>query len=131
MDNYEIARQLKEDVEIFGPTWRSSFAFDIKRVMVSKGLKNIDIAERLEVSEANISRMLRGDQNLKLETMYMLAASVGEALNICVGDRYKDQSKFSEVVESIEFGESIEINKHIKEMRNVAMLPLRKAATYM
>ena len=132
MDNYEIARHLKEDLEIFGPTWRSSFAFDIKRAMISKGLKNTDIAERLDVSEANISRMLRGDQNIKLETMYMLAASVGEALNTCVGERYKDQHEYDEVVEGIEFGEvSAEINKHIKKMRGVAMLPSRNEDTYM
>ncbi len=132
MTNYEIASQIQEDLEIFGPTWRSAFAFDIKRAMISKGLKNIDIAQRLDVSEANVSRMLRGDQNLKIETMYMLAASIGEKLNICIGDRYKDEIGFSEVTEDIDFnGDSVDLHKHMKKMRDMAMLAPRNEPIYM
>lgn len=109
MENFEVASQIQEDLEIFGLAWRSSFAFDIKRAMLDQGLRNIDIAERLQVSEANISRMLRGDQNLKIETMYMLAAAVGEHLNIYIGDRFKDEGGFSSVFEDEEFSRSGEV----------------------
>lgn len=92
MDNEKIARQIEEDVELYGLSWRSAFSFDIRRIMQKKGLKNIDIAERLNVSEANISRMLRGDQNIKIETMYMLAAAVDEQLLIYVGSQSNENS---------------------------------------
>lgn len=119
MSNHDIASQIKEDLEIFGPTWRSSFAFDIKRTMISKGLKNIDLAERLQVSEANVSRMLRGDQNFKIETMYLLAAAVGEKLNIFVGDR-KESPKV-QVIDYFENHEPVEFRGKYTELRLKAM----------
>lgn len=127
-----LLASFKKTLKSSGPTWRSAFAFDIKRAMISKGLKNIDIAQRLDVSEANVSRMLRGDQNLKIETMYMLAASIGEKLNICIGDRYKDEIGFSEVTEDIDFnGDSLDLHKHMKKMRDMAMLAPRNEPIYM
>ncbi|UXY55410.1 helix-turn-helix domain-containing protein [Pseudomonas tohonis] len=104
MSNEEIARQIKDDVEIYGPTWRSAFSFDVRRVMQEKGLKNVDVAERLNVSEANISRMLNGEQNLKIETMYMLAAAVDESLCIYLGDRHSEKSNNNDLyVFDVEF----------------------------
>ncbi|MCU1722399.1 helix-turn-helix domain-containing protein [Pseudomonas sp. 5P_5.1_Bac1] len=86
MNNFDISQQIAEDAEIFGFARRAAAVFEIRRIMQSKGLKNIDIAERLGVSEANISRWLRGDQNLKLDTIYSLADAVQEKLNICFGE---------------------------------------------
>ncbi|WLI47480.1 helix-turn-helix transcriptional regulator [Pseudomonas beijingensis] len=86
MDNFEIARQIEEDSEVFVFARRAAPVFEIRRVMAAKGLKNIDVAERLGVSEANVSRWLKGDQNLKLDTIYLLADAIQEKLNICFGE---------------------------------------------
>ncbi|WP_223522937.1 helix-turn-helix domain-containing protein [Pseudomonas sp. BF-RE-24] len=86
MNNFDIAQQIAEDAEIFGFARRAAPIFEIRRLMQLKGLRNIDIAERLGVSEANVSRWLRGDQNLKLDTVHSLADAVEEKLNICFGE---------------------------------------------
>lgn len=89
MDNFEIAQQIQEDVEIFSYSRRAAPVFEIKRIMIEKGLKNIDIAERLGVTEANVSRWLRGDQNLKLDTLYLLADAIQEKFVVAFGEREK------------------------------------------
>ncbi|CAM3724352.1 helix-turn-helix transcriptional regulator [Pseudomonas wadenswilerensis] len=86
MNNFDIAQQIAEDAELFGYARRAAPVFEIRRLMQDKGLKNIDIAERLGVSEANVSRWLRGDQNLKLDTIHSLADAVAEKLNIYFGE---------------------------------------------
>ncbi|NTZ70544.1 helix-turn-helix domain-containing protein [Pseudomonas protegens] len=85
MDNFEIAKQIQEDVEVFSLSRRAAPVFEIKRIMIEKGLKNIDIAERLGVTEANVSRWLRGDQNLKLDTLYLLADAIQVKFSISFG----------------------------------------------
>ena len=81
MNNERVAEQIAEDTEIFGSTRRAAPVFEIRRLMIEKGLRNSDIAARLRVSEANVSRMLRGDQNLKIDTLYLLAGAIEENLN--------------------------------------------------
>jgi len=123
MTNEEIARQIQDDVEIYGPAWRSAFSFDVRRVMQAKGLRNIDIAERLNVSEANVSRMLRGDQNLKIETMYLLAAAVEEKLSLCLGDRYQERPGTDEIYDT----EYSEVDEFIASLRALGALKMRSA----
>jgi transcriptional regulator with XRE-family HTH domain len=86
MNNFDIAKEIAEDAEVFSYTRRAAPIFEVRRIMALKGLKNIDLAERLGVSEANISRWLRGDQNLKLDTLYSLADAVQEKLDMCFGE---------------------------------------------
>lgn len=85
MDNFEIAKQIQEDVEIFSYSRRAAPVFEIKRIMMEKGLKNIDVAERLGVTEQNVSRWLKGNQNLKLDTLYLLADAIQEKFHIAFG----------------------------------------------
>jgi len=56
MNNFDIAQQIAEDAEVFSYARRGAPILEIRRIMALKGLKNIDIAERLGVSEANVSR---------------------------------------------------------------------------
>jgi transcriptional regulator with XRE-family HTH domain len=64
---------------------RSDIALQFRVQMLSKTVKNIDLAERIGVSEANVSRWLKGTQNLSLDTMYLLADALDEPLSIHVG----------------------------------------------
>ena len=89
MDNFEIAKQIQEDAEVFSYSRRAAPVFEIKRIMMEKGLKNIDLAERLGVTEQNVSRWLKGDQNLKLDTLYLLADAIQEKFLIAFGEREK------------------------------------------
>lgn len=88
MKNFDIAQQIAEDAEVFSYARRAAPILEIRRIMALKGLKNIDVAERLGVSEANVSRWLRGDQNLKLDTIHSLADAIEERLDLCFGESH-------------------------------------------
>jgi len=83
--NFDIAKQIAENAVIFKGIRRSDVIFQIRQKMVEKSLKNSDLAERLGVSEANVSRWLRGDQNIKIDTLYLLADAIQQPLSINVG----------------------------------------------
>lgn len=123
MKNSDIAEQIQEDIEIYGLSWRSAPIFEARRIMAEKGLRNIDIAERLGVSEANISRLLRGDQNLKIETLHLLAAAIEERLEICFGERNTHPIAPRENKETYEFEylDSVETWPAINILRGLAM----------
>lgn len=84
-NNADIKNKIQESSLIFQEARRSDISMQIRSKMIKKGLKNIDVAARLGVSEANISRWLRGNQNLSLDTIYQLADAVEEPLNIHIG----------------------------------------------
>lgn len=122
MNNFEIARQIEEDSEIFVFSRRAAPVFEIRRVMAVKGLKNIDVAERLGVSEANVSRWLKGDQNLKLDTIYLLADAVQEKLNICFGE-----TQVRPALSKLNFSE---VESEIFEVENTGFCKAANSAIY-
>jgi len=83
--NAEVHDRIFENTPIFQAARRSDIAMQIRSKMVEKGLKSVDLAERLGVSEANISRWLRGNQNLRLDTLYQLAEAIEERLRVTIG----------------------------------------------
>jgi transcriptional regulator with XRE-family HTH domain len=83
--NALIFQKIQDDTLVFRPARRSDIVMKIRLKMAEKGLRNVDIAERLGVSEANVSRWLRGSQNLSVDTIYLLADAVEEPLSIELG----------------------------------------------
>lgn len=83
--NADIHKKIQANAPIFQGARRSDISMQIRCKMAEKGLKNVDIASRLGVSEANVSRWLRGNQNLGIDTIYQLADALEEPLHICVG----------------------------------------------
>jgi transcriptional regulator with XRE-family HTH domain len=83
--NAEIRSKVLADTPIFQAARRSDITIQLRTKMCEKGLRNVDLAERLGVSEANISRWLRGNQNLSLDTIYQLADAIEVPLCIEVG----------------------------------------------
>lgn len=83
--NADVQKKIQADTPIFQAARRSDVVMQIRSQMVERGLKNIDLAERLGVSEANVSRWLRGNQNLSLDTLYLLADALEEPLIVTIG----------------------------------------------
>lgn len=83
--NADINKKILADTMIFRAARRSDVVMQVRNKMCEKGLKNVDLSERLGVSEANISRWLRGNQNLSLDTIYQLADALDEPLRIELG----------------------------------------------
>lgn len=85
MKNELIAEEISSKKELWGAVRRAAPIQQIRRAMRQKHILNKDLAERLGVSEASISRLLKGTQNLQLDTLFMLADAVDEQLVIQVG----------------------------------------------
>lgn len=51
---------------------------EIYAMMKRKKVSQKSLADKLKCSEANLSRMLSGEQNLTLETLYRIYAALGE-----------------------------------------------------
>src|SRR5262245_10925539 len=53
------------------------FALELKRMMDHGQVKNFELADRLGVSKPMISKLLRGDANVTIETMVKASRAVG------------------------------------------------------
>jgi len=83
--NTEIAAAILRSASIWKAARRLAPVMQVRQIMHEKGLRNVDLAERLGVSEANISKLLKGDKNLQLDTLYLLADAIGEQLSLSYG----------------------------------------------
>ena len=83
--NADVQKKIFANAQIFEAARRADVSMQIRSKMAEKGLKSVDIAERVGVSEANVSRWLRGNQNLSLGTIYQLADALEEPLHIVFG----------------------------------------------
>lgn len=89
--NAAVREAVKDRVGFFQGARRLEFALRVREKMKEKGLRNQDVAERLGVSEANVSRWLRGNQNIGLDTMYQLADAIEVPLNVDFGECFNAQ----------------------------------------
>jgi|26BtaG_2_1085354.scaffolds.fasta_scaffold04210_7 transcriptional regulator with XRE-family HTH domain len=72
-----IFDSLHHDMDFCIEAAKLDFALELKRVMDQGGIKNVDLAQRLEVSKPMVSKLLRGDTNMTIETMVRAAKAVG------------------------------------------------------
>ncbi len=54
------------------------FALMLRDLLLEKGLSQVDLAKRIGKSKAFVSKVMRGDANLTIETMAMLVCAVDE-----------------------------------------------------
>lgn len=87
--NQSVLDTIVANNAIYKGARRAHFAAIIRGKMLEKGLRNVDIAQRIGVSEPNVSRWLRGTQNLSIDTLYLLADAIEERLSLILGDEQK------------------------------------------
>ncbi|MBK8536088.1 MAG: helix-turn-helix transcriptional regulator [Candidatus Competibacteraceae bacterium] len=63
------------------------FAIDLKRLMDRQQLRKTDLATRLGVSPAYITRVMRGDANLTIDSMVRLARAAGGTLHLHIASQ--------------------------------------------
>lgn len=85
-NNQEIAELVAADQLLWSGVRRAHVMQQVRRIMREKGLRNIDLAQRLGVAQPSVSRMLRGRQNIEIDTLYRLADALGVSLNITFSD---------------------------------------------
>lgn len=62
------------------------FVRGLTRLLKLKGISNTELAQRMETSNAYITKALRGDSNFTIESMVKLAHASGANLHIHVAD---------------------------------------------
>lgn len=73
------------------------FASNLDRAIRSQNLARKDIAARLDASPAWVTKVLRGDVNLTIESMAKLASAVGYQLNISIAKNVERNTSSSTV----------------------------------
>ena len=81
-------RKLFEEAEKHDDYWISALILDftenLHRLMKKKNIKKSELAKQLGTSAAYITKVLRGDENFTLKTMFRLAKAVGGNLQLHV-----------------------------------------------
>lgn len=62
-------RRIDESIEFDVAAAQLDFALELKRLMDEREVKKTDLADILQVSKPMITKLLRGDSNLTIETM--------------------------------------------------------------
>lgn len=82
--NRSIRRAIIEDTHLYRGVRRAQFASIVRGLMLKDHLCAADIAKRTGVSEQKVSNWLKGTQNLRLDTMYLIADALGKKLVVDV-----------------------------------------------
>ena len=88
-------------------TIKLEFAIAVDKAIKNKNMSRKDVAETLETSPAWVTKVLRGDVNLTIETMAKLAAAINSDLQIKITPK-------NAVSESMSVPEVFYINKYAK-----------------
>lgn len=75
---------LENDQDYCVESAKIDFAVALEHLMESQGLRKVDLAERIGASSAYITKVMRGDANLTIRTMALLARAAGGKLCIHV-----------------------------------------------
>jgi transcriptional regulator with XRE-family HTH domain len=119
--NAVVAEEIAEKSFYLEGVRRGEVAAKLRHQMRQNGLLVKDIAERLGVSVANVSRSLSGTQNLTIDQLYRLADAVEASLVLGVAkpDEYKEM-KFVEDGEAAPAGAGAVL--HLDQYRTLRSL---------
>jgi transcriptional regulator with XRE-family HTH domain len=84
-ENARIAELVSAEKMLWSGVRRAHVMQQVRKLMREKGLRNIDLAERLGIAVPSVSRMLRGRQNIEIDTLYRLADALEVPLQITFG----------------------------------------------
>jgi transcriptional regulator with XRE-family HTH domain len=90
MDIERYSRMLGEaetDAAYWHAVPATEFAEEIAHRMKRRGVSRAELARRLGTTRANVTKLLRGDANLKLNTMVKIALALEGVVHTHVSDR--------------------------------------------
>lgn len=85
--NEIVAEEVSERKALWAAVRRAEPIQQVRRLMREKQLLSKDLAMRMGVTEAGISRLLKGNQNIQIDTLFMLADALESPLSIDFGDK--------------------------------------------
>ncbi len=89
----------EQDASYWTEDAKIEFAVDVERKMQQLGLQRKDLAERIESSPAYVTKLLRGDANLTIESMAKVAYALGGRLSIHIA-HVGSRTKWLDVIEN-------------------------------
>ena len=75
-------RDLEQDDEYWAESTKIDFAVALEHLMRRIGINKTELSRKLKTSPAYITKVLRGDNNLTIESMTKLARAMGGRLRI-------------------------------------------------
>ena len=125
--NAVVAEEIAEKSFYLEGVRRGEVAAKLRHRMKQNGLLVKDLAERLGVSVANVSRSLSGSQNLTIDQLYRLADAVEASLvlGLAAPDDYKEM-RFSEDEEAAPCGAGAVL--HLDQYRSLRELRHARSA---
>lgn len=76
---------------------KNEFALQLNRILESKNMTRRELASQLNTSPAYISKVLRGDANVTIESMVKLTHAAGGTFHCCITDK-NDQVQWRGIV---------------------------------
>ncbi len=89
IDKYrDMLRDAERDPDYWHSVSATEFATEIARLMREQKVTRAELARRLGTTRPNVTKLLRGDARLKLQTMAKVAMALGAVVHVHVADRY-------------------------------------------
>lgn len=79
-------KSLEQDPSYWAEHIKLDFAYALDRMLRQRGMTRSAMASALDSTPAYITKVMRGDTNLTIETMAKLALSVGGRVHIHISD---------------------------------------------
>lgn len=79
---HEISERIRTTDLYTVESAKVAFAIELNRLLEASKLKQIELAHRLGVSSPMVSKLLRGDANVTIETMAKAARALGAKLSV-------------------------------------------------
>lgn len=86
-DDVRWYRQIEQDDDYWVESAKIDFAFALDRLLHQQNLTKRALAERMHTSPAYITKALRGDANLTIDSMVRLARAAGGELHLHIAQR--------------------------------------------
>lgn len=110
---------------------KHDFVFSIYRQLKRHGITNAALAKKLNVTPPYISKMLKGDENLTLESMVKIARAANGRLHLEVADQ-SDGLRWFNVIpgQKNKFSVNAEAFRESKQIKESISLPFEELETY-
>ena len=116
--------EFKDDVEFYTEEIILDFTEKIVTVMEEMGINRAELARKLGVSKAFITKLLNGNPNLTIKTMVSLAKTLDRDLNIDLGPEGFEVKRFyvapTKVFDVSEFTEDVTVPPMEGEINAIA-----------
>lgn len=77
-------QQIKHDDDYWAESVKIDFAVNLDRVMKRAGISKTALAKKIKSSQAYVTKVLRGDSNLTIDSMVKLSRAAEGSLHIAI-----------------------------------------------